>query len=115
MMIIYTQSLIKMDTSTAVDSEKPDGKINTTAYLDAMEESNNKYRWYLCTETTPTRWKCEHKTAHDALLPHTLDKISTMKTTTAIPINKFIPTAFDNMILTHNIRSMTHVKVVKRD
>lgn len=103
-----------IDTSAVVDLKTLDVKMNTTTYLDSIEESNNKYRWYLCTETSLARWECEHKTAHQALLPYTLEKVPTMQNTTAIPIYKFIPPVFDNMILTRNIRSMTNVKVVKR-
>ena len=103
-----------MNNSVTIDSSTVDLKKttkHTSAYLDSMEESNNAYRWYLCKEFTPARWECEHKTAHEALLPYTLTP--TVKNTTAIPINKFIPQSFDNMILNRTIRSITHVKIVQ--
>jgi hypothetical protein len=102
-----------MNNSVIIDSSTVDLKKttkHTSAYFDSMEESNNKYRWYLCKESTPARWGCEYTSAHQALLPYTLTP--TIKNTAAIPIYKFIPQSFDNVILTRNIRSMTHVKIV---
>lgn len=113
MIIIYTQhSKMAMNNSLTIDSSTVDLKKRSggkVEFLDSVEESNNKYRWYLCKESTPAQWKCEHTTAQQALLPYSGPNI---KNTTAIPIYKFIPQSFDNLILTRSIRSMTHVKVV---
>jgi hypothetical protein len=125
-----TNNSIAIDSSTVELKKRSDRKVE---FIDSVEESNNKYRWYLCKESTPARWECEHTTAHQALFPYTrLDAMRShevccgvyggaecarersriIENTTAIPIYKFIPQSFDNMILNRTIRSMTHVKIV---
>ena len=100
------ENVVRMIRNTAIGTKMFDSEISST-----IDKADDTYRWYLCTQTAPAGWDCERKNAYEILgaaAEHHVDK-----TTTMIPVNKFIPSLFDNMIIRHNIRSMTHVKVVK--
>lgn len=100
------EKVVRMIRNTSMGTKLFDSEIMST-----IDKADDTYRWYLCTQTAPAGWDCERKNAYEILgaaVEHHVDK-----TTTMIPVNKFIPSLFDNMIIRYNIRSMTHVKVVK--
>ena len=76
-----------------------------------IEDADNRYRWYLCTQTTPSGWICEHKSTVDIL--QSVGTVTDNSPTTLVPIYKFIPTAMDQMILQRMIRDITRVKVIR--
>jgi hypothetical protein len=76
--------------------------------MSDIDKANEKYRWYLCTQTALLGWSCEKKSLHEIL---NINHVENGVNSTFIPINKFIPHMFDNLIIKHNIRYMTHVTI----
>lgn len=101
------EKVVRMIRNTSFGTKLFDSEIMST-----IDKADDTYRWYLCTQTAPAGWTCERKNAYEILgavgASAHFDKTSTM-----IPVYKFIPSVLDTLIVRHNIRSMTQVKVVK--
>lgn len=82
---------------------KKDTKLN-------IESAADTYRWYLCTQKTPLNWTCAKINTADM---HTSSFIEQKSPTTLIPVYKFIPSAFDNIIVSRTMHSMTNIKIQK--
>ena len=78
--------------------------------LKTMEKADDRYRWYLCTEEKPTHWVCVQNDIYTALNSYKTNPNST-KSTTVLPVSKFIPPIFDNMIVKHNLYNIISVSV----
>lgn len=77
-----------------------------------ISDADKTYLWYLCSQkVSPIEWSCEKKNAYEVLNSHVF--IEQKSPTTMIPIRKFIPHVFDNMIVSRNLRSMMNIKVMR--
>lgn len=78
--------------------------------LTTMEEADDRYRWYLCTEEKPANWVCEQKNIYACLNAYTSNPNNT-KSTAASFVYKFIPPVFDNMLVKRDIHNRISVTV----
>jgi hypothetical protein len=68
----------------------------------------NKYRWYLCVETSTHNWKCKQVTAEQALDPFTChDGRATM----ALPVSRLLPEIIDKAHLRHVLKPAVDIVV----
>lgn len=99
------EEIIKIIKNTQMNTNKFNSEIIST-----IDNADDTYRWYLCTQTRPTGWTCERKNAYEIL--GTAGTAGYMdKPTTMVPVYRFIPSVLDTMIVQHSIRSMTRVKL----
>ena len=66
-----------------------------------MEESQDKYRWYLCVQNKIEKWDCVRTSGVEALRPFFYG--ADHPNTKAIMINKWYPRLFDPLILNWNL------------